>query len=158
LFSVGGCAVNSVSVKRGRIQFPNACAVCLSPNPTWVQGLTSDQGKFSGYYVFFTTWKHLKSQIRVCETCGKKERRIQRIAQTSVFIGLIASVALSIYLDLGKRGAVLLGMVFCAPGILVSEKVGKPVRVGEYDDNSVEFRFKSAEYANQFRALNQASA
>jgi hypothetical protein len=147
--------VNSVTVKRGRIQFPNVCAVCMSPNPTWVQGLTSEQGKFSGYYVFFTTWKHLKSQIRICETCGKKERRIQRIAQTSIFIGLIAGVALSIYLDLG-RGGFLLGMAFCAPGILLSETVGKPVRVGEYDDESVEFRFKSAEYANQFRALNQS--
>jgi hypothetical protein len=149
--------MNSVSVKRGRIHFPNACAACMSPNPTWSQELTSDQGKFSGYYVFFTTWKHLKTQIRICEICGKKERRIQRIAQASIFIGLIAGIALSIYLDLGRGGAFLLGVVFCSPGILLSEKAGKPVRVGKYNDSSVEFCFKSAEYADQFRALNQAS-
>jgi hypothetical protein len=137
------------------MQFPNVCAVCVSPNPTWVQGLTSDQGKFSGYYVFFTTWEHLRTQIRVCETCGKKERRIQRIAQASIFVGLIAGVVLAIYFDLGRGGAFLMGVAFCLPGILVSEKVGKPIRVGKYDDASVEFRFKSAEYANQFRALNQ---
>lgn len=82
----------------------------MSPNPTWVQGLTSDQGKFSGYYVFFKTWEHLKTQIRVCETCGKKERRIQRIAQASILIGLIAGVVLAIYFDLGRGGAFLTGM------------------------------------------------
>jgi len=126
----------------------------MSPDPTWVQGLTSDQGKFSGYYVFFTTWTHLKTQIKICESCAKKVRRIQNIARASIFIGLIAGVALSFYLDAGRWGAFLLGVVFCAPGILLSEKAGKPVSVGKYDDASVEFCFKSSEYANQFRALN----
>jgi hypothetical protein len=146
--------VNSVTVKRGQIQFPNVCAACMSPNPTWVQGLTSDQGKFSGYYVFFTTWKHLKTQIRICETCAKKERRIQRIAQASIFIGLIGGVALSIYLDLGRGAAGLLGVALALPGILLSEKVGKPVGIGKYDDEYVEFCFKSADYANAFKKLN----
>lgn len=128
----------------------------MSPNPGWVQGLTSDQGKFSEYYVFFTTWKHLKTQIRVCETCAKKERRIQRIGQASIFIGLIAGVALAVHFDLDRGIAGLLGVIFAAPGILLSEKVGKPVRIGKYDDEHVEFWFKSADYANEFRVLNQA--
>jgi hypothetical protein len=95
-------------------------------------------------------------QIRTCETCGKKERRIQRIAQASIFIGLIAGLLLAIHFDLGRGVAGLLGAALALPGILLSEVVGTPVRVGKYDDEYVEFRFKSAEYAKQFRTLNQA--
>lgn len=147
---------NSVVVTRGQIQFPNLCPVCLSAEPSSRQSITSDEGKFSGYYVFFTTRKHLVTQIVVCTDCARKEKRLQRYCQALTMFGLVTAVGIAIHFELGTGSVVALGIAFGAPGILLSELVGKPVRVGRYDENIVEFNFKSPQYAELFRTLNQS--
>jgi len=148
-------SLSSVVVPRGKILFPNLCPVCLSANPTSVQTITSDYGKFSGYYAFFTTSKHLVTQVALCADCALKERRLQRYCQASIVIGLIFGLIVAVHLDFDRGTTCLVGIAFGAPGILVSEYVGKPVRVGKYDEKTVEFCFKCSEYADKFRAMNQ---
>lgn len=148
-------ARNTVTVTRGQIQFPNLCAVCLSAEASSRQSITSDYGKFSGYYVFFTTRKHLVTQIAVCTDCARKEKRLQKYGRALALLGLLVAVGIEIHFDLGT-GSIALGMALSAPGILLSELAGKPVRVGRYDDNTVEFNFKSSKYAELFRTLNQS--
>jgi hypothetical protein len=147
-------APNKVVVARERILFPNLCPVCLSAGPSSVQSITSDYGKLSGYYVLFTTKKHLVMQIALCTSCARKERRLQKYSSTLTVFGLLAAVGVAVSYNWGGMAWVL-GIAFCAPGILLSELIGKPVRVGRYDANSVELAFKSSAYAEQFRALNQ---
>jgi hypothetical protein len=143
-----------VVVARGQILFPDLCPVCLSVGPSSLQSITSDYGKFGGYYVFFTTRKHLVTQIALCTACAKKERRLQLLSRGLIVFGILAAVGVAIRLD-GWNYAWALGIAFCGPGVLLSEFIGKPVRVGRYDANTVEFNFKSLAYAEQFRALNQ---
>jgi hypothetical protein len=149
-------ARNTVVVTRGQILFPNLCPVCLSPGPSSRQSITSDYGKFSGYYVFFTTKKHLVTQIAICSNCLAKERRLQKYSGALVIVGLLVSVAIAIRFDLSRGSVFFLAVALGAPGIFLSELVGKPVRVGRYDDSTVEFNFKSAEYAEHFKTLNQS--
>jgi hypothetical protein len=149
-------ANNKVVVARGRIQFPHLCPVCLSDGPSTVQSIASDYGKFSGYYVFFTTRKHLVTQVRICTDCVAKERKLQKYSRALVVVGLLVALGVAIRFDLGRGSGWFLAVALGAPGILLSELVGKPVRVGRYDDETIEFNFKSPEYAEQFRSLNQA--
>jgi hypothetical protein len=148
-------ARNSVVVTRGQIRFPNLCPVCLSAAPSSSQSITSDEGKFSGYYVFFTTRKHLVTQIAFCTDCAKKEKRLQRYGQALAVVGILVAAGIAIHFDLARGSTIALGIALGAPGILLSELVGKPVRVGRYDDDTVEFSFKSPKYAELFRTLNQ---
>jgi hypothetical protein len=148
-------AQTSVVVPRGHFQFPDLCPVCLSGNPSSLQSISSDSGKFSGFYVFFTTRKHLIMQIPICTACAEKEKRIQGYGRKLTLLGLVVGVGVAIGLDLGRGATWLLGVAFCAPGIFLSELVGKPVRIGRYDDDIVQFSFKSSEYAEHFRSLNR---
>ena len=100
---------NTVVVARGQILFPNLCPVCLSPGPSSRQSITSDYGKFSGYYVFFTTKKHLVTQIAICPNCLAKERRLQKYAGAFVIVGLLIAVAVAIGFDLGRGWVFALG-------------------------------------------------
>jgi len=149
-------APNKGVVPRGKILFPNLCPVCLSPNPSSLHSVASDYGKLNGFYVLFATTKHLIAQVPLCTDCAGKERRLQRYSSVSIAAGLLLAVAVSLWFDLGSWGWALLGVLFCAPGILVSESVGKPIRGGRYDENTVEFKFKSPEYAEQFRVVNRS--
>jgi hypothetical protein len=149
-------ARNTVTVTRGQIQFPNLCPVCLSAAPSSLQSIASDEGKFSGYYVFFTTRKHLVTQIAVCTDCARKEKQLQKYCRALVLLSLLVAVGVAIHFDLGRGSTIALGIALGAPGILLSELAGKPVRVGRYDDDTVEFSFKSSKYAELFRALNQS--
>jgi hypothetical protein len=145
----------NVTVTKGHFRFPDLCALCLSDHPSAIKPVTSDYGKFSGYFGFFITRKHLVMQIPFCIACAGKEHRIQKYASALTILGMLVGVGVSIHFDLGNL-AWLLGVVFCAPGIFLSELVGKPVRIGRYDDNAVEFSFKSPAYAERFRTLNQS--
>jgi hypothetical protein len=146
---------NKVIVARGQIQFPNLCPVCLGAGPLSLQSIASDYGKFSGYYVFFTTRKHLVTKIAVCDECAKKEKRLQKNCRALAMLGLLVAVGIAIHFDLGQGSSFALAIALGAPGILLSELAGKPVRVGRYDDNTVELSFTSAKYAELFRTLNQ---
>ena len=145
-------ALTNVVVTRGHFKFPNLCAVCLSDAPPTAQPVTSDHGKFSGYFGFFITRKHLVMKVPVCTACAKKEHRIQKYASALTLLGMLVGVGVSIHFDLNW----VFGVVFCVPGIVLSEIIGKSVRVGRYDDSVVEFRFKSSAYAERFRILNQS--
>jgi hypothetical protein len=148
-------AVVSVTVSRlARYRFPNFCAICVRPGPSEALSVTSDEGKFSGYYVAFTTWKHLITSVPVCRDCKEKERRLQKLTRFAILAGIVLAAAIAIKFDLSRGWAILLGVVFVAPGVLASEYIGKPVRVGQYDDELVEFKFKSPEYANMFELAN----
>lgn len=93
--------------------------------------------------------------VPFCASCAEKEQRLQKFSSGLTILGLFIGVAVAIHFDWGNW-AWALGIAFCAPGILLSEFIGKPVRIGRYDDNTVEFSFKSPEYADQFRTLNQS--
>jgi hypothetical protein len=148
---------NKIVVSRGsQYRFPNFCAICLRPGPTERLPVASDEGKLSGYYVVFTSWRHLVTSVPVCAECRLKEKRLQKIAQVMVFIGLIAGVGIAIKLDLDRGWVFLLGVVMVAPGVLASELMGKPVRIGRYNDQTVEFAFKSPEYAKLFKQANES--
>jgi hypothetical protein len=92
--------------------------------------------------------------VPVCRDCKEKERRLQKLTQFAILAGIAAAVAISIKFDLSRGWALLLGVVFVAPGVFASEYIGKPVRVGHYDDELAEFKFKSPEYANMFKLAN----
>jgi hypothetical protein len=96
------------------------------------------------------------TQIAVCVDCARREKRLQKYGQGLAMLGLLLAVWIAIHFDLGRGSGIALGIAFAAPGIFLSELAGKPVRVGRYDDNTVEFNFKSSKYAELFRTLNQS--
>jgi hypothetical protein len=96
------------------------------------------------------------TQIAVCTNCARKEQRLQKYSAALAAFGFILGVGIAIYFGLGQSLTVVLGVAFGAPGVFLSEFVGKPIRVGRYDDNSIEFSFKSLKYAELFKALNQS--
>src|SRR5277367_963139 len=103
-------AQNKVTVTRGQIQFPNLCPVCLSAGPLSRQAITSDYGQFSGYYVFFTTRRHLVTQIAVCTECARKEKRLQKYCRALAILGLLVAVGIAIHFDLGSGSTIALGI------------------------------------------------
>jgi hypothetical protein len=98
------------------------------------------------------------TQVLLCENCDQKERRIQIFSAVLIVLGFVLAFVLSRHFDVARQNAFFIGMVCCAPGILLTHFVGDPVRVGFYDDKTVEFSFKSSEYANKFRMMNQGQA
>ena len=107
-------AKNKVVVTRGRILFPNLYPVCLSAGPSSLQSITSDYGKFSGYYVFFTTRKQLVTQVAICTDCVGKERRLQKYSRALAVLGFLVALGVTVHFDLGSSGWAF-GVAFCAP-------------------------------------------
>jgi hypothetical protein len=129
----------------------------MSPKPDTALVLRSEEGK-SAWRVFYRKVERLQIEVPHCRKCANKALRIVRFGNLSIVLGIIAAVALSLRFDLSRWAGFALAMVLCIPGMLVQTYVGA-VRFVRYDDNLLEFRFKSAQYAELFYRLNsQGSA
>ncbi len=148
----------TVVVPRGGLLFPNACPGCLRPSPSSDEAVASDYGRFGGYYVLFATTKHLVAQIPHCSECAGRLKRIRTWSAMAILAGLAGAVVVDIRLGLSRFWEFAVAVAFCAPGIIASEYLGRAVRIGKYDKDRVEFRFKSTEYAAQFESLNTERA
>ena len=135
--------------------FPTVCARCLKPDAEWELPVASDYGRFAGFYFFYTKHKHLQVNVPHCGECAVKINRVRSWSTAGIVAGLIVGVALAVWLDLGRFGTILLGMILCSPGIAASEYLYRAVRIKNYDDRRIVFRFKSAGYARLFETLNR---
>ena len=142
----------AITVNSEDFRFPNLCPQCLIPNCTWTIQVQSDRGKFAGYFVFFTRWRHTVVKVPFCENCARKIAKRGRFGQVLTFVGLITAVAISVWLDLGRGAVFLLAIVLCLPGILLD--VGNGVVHFAVAEEGLVFRFKSKEYAQAFFKTN----
>jgi hypothetical protein len=116
--------------------------------------ISSDTQKMKGYYVVAIKYERLNVGIPFCHECAAKLLRNARYGKWLFIAGLVAAVAVGIWLDLGRWQTGALGVVFIAPALWLMYYGGQQVRVSNYSDETITFSFKHPEYAQEFIALN----
>jgi hypothetical protein len=145
-----------VIVPRGSPLFPSVCPSCLGTNSDTPVSIRSERENFAGYRVLYTKFKYLVITIPHCRSCARRFILWQRISSASILVGMLAALVISLIFKFGRGALWLLIVPFCSPGILASIYLKRSVRLADYDDKWLDFRFKSFEYANLFHRLNSA--
>jgi hypothetical protein len=143
-----------VAVPKGVIEFPQLCPSCLRPECDVLVFISSHEQKFAGYRVLYTKWRYLQIAVPHCRRCSTRQRRLQRVGQGLAVIGLVLGLVMGIRYNLGWWMTGVLGAALVLPGIAVDTYPFRSVRLAAYDDNWMEFHFKSLEYAKEFHRLN----
>jgi hypothetical protein len=144
-----------VLVRTGTLRFPSICPSCLVPNPDAQILLKSEQHRFAGYRVFYIKYKYRTVWIPYCSACARRLSIWMRVSTAATLLGLMLCVAIMVSFNLDRWAASLLIIPLCGPGIWASTSLGHYVRLVHDDENSLELRFKSPEYANHFHQLNR---
>ena len=148
-----------ITVSRLRpIAFPQLCPGCLRTEVSSYFPISSDRAKPAGFYVIFSKVRYLALQVPSCEACARRKRMASRIGQALIVAGFVMAFVMefvyNVDLGLGSIGRFLLGSALCAPGIILSTYKDQPVRISNFGDEAVVFRFKLRQYADAFYSLN----
>lgn len=143
-----------VKVPRHGYRFPNCCPACLGSGPFTPLRISSDEEKLKGLYLVVRRYEYLRVSVPFCSACAGKVLGRSRIGTALVIIGLIASVAISIWLDFTKLQGFLLVVALCGPAMWLQSYYGRSLRISGYDNDSVTFSLRKVEYARRFLQAN----
>jgi hypothetical protein len=96
--------------------------------------------------------------IPSCEECARKRRTTAKMGETLAIAGFVAALVAVIWYDvdlgMGSFGRILIGGSAVAPGVILAMYKNQPVRITDFRDDAVVFRFRLKEYAEAFCRLN----
>lgn len=147
-----------IKVSRKDYRFPTCCPDCLGNGPFIPLSVRSDEEKLKGFYLIVRRYEYIRVPVPFCSKCAARQLRRTKVGQVLVVASLIASVAISVWLDLGRIGGFLLVVAVGGPALWFMDYRGRAVRVSEYDEDSVTFSFRRTEYAIQFITINHRCA
>lgn len=142
-----------VVVPNGPLLFPSVCPSCLGPNPETPVSINSERGTFK-HRIVYTKVKYLVLEFPHCKACARRFKFWQGISTVSIFLGMGVTAVISEKFKMDRWAVWLLIVPFCGPGIWASIYLKRSVRLVDYDDKGLEFKFHSIEYANVFYGLN----
>jgi hypothetical protein len=141
----------TVFVPRTNIHFPDICPNCLGKGAnTPIE--TISQAK-TGHRVVNVIRDIAKLSFPYCVNCAKNVKRRHKLISWPFYCVLIAWVIACLMFGLGRLvywGAILLSL----PVVFLSRH-RVAVRLGDFDEDWVECRFRSPQYAEAFASLNQ---
>lgn len=146
-----------IVVPRDSIRLPNLCANCLRPSPEASLFLKSDRRKLKGFYLVAYRTEYLGVEVPFCTEFAARQMRWAKLGQRLWWPGIIAAVALSIWLDLERWQGFLLTVILVLPlGWLVFYR-DWVVRIATYDKNTITLKIKRPEYAREVTRLNNVA-
>lgn len=145
------------SVPRNSYNFPDRCALCLSPRPKSFLRLRSEvAGRVRSFWAGHV-YEYLTLKVPFCDACAGRQTRWRIVGICWLLIVLAGTGAALVRFDVGRLEEcgvwVLAGLVGFVPSWLISRQLG--VHLDSYTNDTLYFSFKSAEYAREFAAVNK---
>lgn len=114
--------------------------------------VASDKEERGGNYVVYRKNKYLTFSIPFCGECARRTARSTRFGQALVILGILIALVISVRFDVGRFLGWCLGVGL--RGVLMALLKDHVVRISDYTDDSVTFRFKNTAYALELCKLN----
>jgi len=134
------------------------CPGCLRTEVSSSLPIASDKEKLAGFYVVYAKYRYLAMEVPSCEECARKKQTAVKVGGALAVVGFIVALVVEIGYDvdlgMGRYGRILIGGSAVAPGVLLAMYKDQPVRISDFRDDAVVFRFKLKEYAEAFCRLN----
>jgi hypothetical protein len=145
----------TVFLPRTDIHFPDICPDCLCKGAdTPVE--TTSQTK-SRHRLVYVKHENAALSFPYCLNCAKRVRQRRKFISWPFYGAFIAWCIACWKLDLGRLAFYLGAIVLSLPVVFLSRS-GVAVRLGEFDKDWVECRFRSLQYAEAFASVNQVVA
>lgn len=137
-----------VVVPRGNVSFPSSCPACLAPGATVGVLAASDMSRLKGFFLQSLSVE----SVPYCAACAAKFKRVQRWVHIGAYLGLVLGIAVGLWTGRLRDGLVV-AVLLCVP-LAWTAQLHTSVRIRDFDEKSVVFRFSRAEYAAEFRRVN----
>lgn len=144
-------------MKGTSVVFPAYCPHCLRPAAFLISIQSAD--KMTGYYIFYSRWKHSIIQVPFCAEFARRRRALITLWVSILLVViaiLVAFVVVSgIVLQGWQIGLWVVGFVAITsiPSLVV--RPGKYIELLAESDNCIEFSVRDPEYAKMLASLNE---
>jgi hypothetical protein len=145
----------TVFVPKTDIHFPDICPDCLRKGAD-IPIETISQTK-TRHRVVYVKRENAALSFPYCLSCAKEVRRRRKLISWPFYGVLIAWFIACWKLDLGRLAVYFGAIVLSLPVVFLS-RTGVAVRLGDFDKDWVECRFRSLQYAEAFASVNQVVA
>jgi len=133
------------------VSFPRICPACLAPGASEPVLATSDTNRFKGFYFQSLTF----NSVPYCTVCAARFKRVLKWVHFGAYVVLALGIAVAVW----KRSiwdGLFVVVIPCVPLGWIAQS-NTSVSISEFDDKSIVFRFRHAEYAVEFRKVNGLS-
>ena len=152
-------------------EFPDRCIGCGADSPTaYIKGFARAGGAFNLLTTLFS--RKVVACAPVCASCRKAHRWSTELLEAALVLGAVGVMALLHYLIhsmnalepivnavpkfIGKRLGIIVALILVSPfWYLLHKRIKPPLFEMEISPEGVEYKFRDAEYANDFEELNQ---
>ena len=145
----------SVYLPRDSIKFPFLCPRCLRSNPERNIRFSTEIEKKRWF--IGKTRKAIAVEVPHCADCARSLLRDRKIASIGGVLFTIGALVLAVILDLPRPLFLVLLLVILWPVIALYSRI-PTVKLGDCSETIFELKFKKAEYAAAFAAINDVTA
>jgi hypothetical protein len=145
----------TVFTQRANIHFPDSCPNCLrKPADTEISATSQERVK---HRLIYAKRESVTLKIPYCRECARKLKYRRRLVAWPSYVVIVAWIAFCIWFGLGKLALFVGGVLLSLP-LISFLRESAAVRLGDFETEWLEFRFRSSDYAEKFASANNVLA